>query len=75
LQAELRRIRKEAGLSQVELALRIHKPQSYVSKYENGERKLYILELREICKALRISIIGFAEQLDRALKVHEEVKG
>jgi transcriptional regulator with XRE-family HTH domain len=68
LQDELRRVRKQAGFSQVELALLIHKPQSYVSKYENGERKLDILELREICVVLGVSLVGFAEQLDSALK-------
>lgn len=67
MQDELRRIRKQAALSQVELASLLHKPQSYISKYENGERKLDILELREICAALGISLAGFVENLERIL--------
>lgn len=74
MQNALRRVRKQAGFSQVELALLVHKPQSYVSKYENGERKLDILELREICTALGISLAEFAQQLDKALKEQKERK-
>lgn len=72
LQRELRRLRKQSGLSQVQLASLIHKPQSYVSKYENGERKLDILEVREICMALGVSLAVFAEQLDSVLKKQKE---
>jgi transcriptional regulator with XRE-family HTH domain len=31
--------RKDAGITQVELALTLGKPQSFVSKFENGERR------------------------------------
>jgi transcriptional regulator with XRE-family HTH domain len=72
LQRELHRLRKQSGLSQVQLASLIRKPQSYVSKYENGERKLDILELREICDALGVSLAGFVEQLDSALRKLKE---
>lgn len=36
----LRRIRAEAGLRQVDMAEKLKMPQSYVSKYESGERRL-----------------------------------
>lgn len=48
----LKDIRKESGLSQEELAKRLDRPQSYVSKYERGERKLDFVETVEICEAL-----------------------
>ena len=67
LQVELRRLRKRAGVSQADLALLLHKPQSYISKYENGERKLDILEVNTICKALGTSLSEFVEQLTHAL--------
>ena len=35
--------RKTAGLTQVELAERLRKPQSYVSKFERGERRLDVI--------------------------------
>jgi transcriptional regulator with XRE-family HTH domain len=55
----LRQIRLDAQLTQADLALRLKKPQSFVSKYENGERRLDIVELYEICLALNTSLSGF----------------
>jgi transcriptional regulator with XRE-family HTH domain len=52
LQSVLHAMREEAGLTQVDLARRLGKPQSYVSKYESGERKLELPELDAICAAL-----------------------
>lgn len=64
LQALLRQIRVEAELHQADLAKRIAKPQSYVSKYESGERRLDLLELREICGALGISLVEFTQRFE-----------
>ena len=44
--------RHEAGLSQVEMATRLSRPQSWVSKVEAGERRLDIIELIEVCEIL-----------------------
>jgi transcriptional regulator with XRE-family HTH domain len=44
--------RKDAGLKQTEVALRLQKPQSFVSKYERGERRLDVLEFGAIAEAL-----------------------
>lgn len=44
--------RKAAGVRQVELASRLGKPQSFVSKYENGERQLDVAEFVVIAQAL-----------------------
>jgi len=44
--------RKSAGLTQQELAKRLHKPQSFVAKYEGGERRVDVVEFIEICKAI-----------------------
>jgi len=56
LQALLRQVRQEAGMRQVDLATRLGQHQSYVSKYESGERRLDILELRQVCQVLGISL-------------------
>ena len=56
LQALLRQVRQEAGMRQVDLAARLGQHQSYVSKYESGERRLDILELRQVCQVLGISL-------------------
>lgn len=44
--------RLEAGLTQSEVSSRLAKPQSYVSKYESGERRLDVIEFLEICHAI-----------------------
>lgn len=67
LLALLRQARREVGLTQVDLARRIGEEQSFVSKFERGERRLDILELRQICRALGIPLDEFALRLERAL--------
>ena len=68
LQALLREVRTEAGLRQSDLAEKLGQPQSFVSKYESGERRLDILELREVCAALGISLHSFVSRLEGLLK-------
>ena len=46
--------RKAAGLTQHQLAKRLHKPQSFVAKYEGGERRVDVVEFIEICKAIEV---------------------
>lgn len=50
LLAKLKRARKEAKLTQVEVARRLRKPQSFVSKFESGERRLDPVELKAIAR-------------------------
>jgi len=68
LQELLRQVRVEAGLRQSDLAQNLRQPQSFVSKYETGERRLDILELREVCRAVGITLKEFAKRLDQALE-------
>jgi len=63
----LRAARKKAGLTQVELAQRLHETQSFVSKCERGERRIDVVELRAFCKAIGVSFTEFARRLDREL--------
>lgn len=60
----LRQMRVEAGLRQADLARRLGEPQSFVSRFESGERRLDVLELREICAALGVSLAEFVERLE-----------
>lgn len=46
--------RKYAGVTQVELASRLSRPQSFVSKFERGERRLDVIEFLDIAEALGI---------------------
>jgi hypothetical protein len=44
--------------------LALKEPQSFVSKYEIGECRLDILELREICHVLGCTLADFSDQLE-----------
>jgi transcriptional regulator with XRE-family HTH domain len=44
--------RKAAGLTQHALALRLKKPQSFVAKYEGGERRVDVVEFIAVARAL-----------------------
>jgi transcriptional regulator with XRE-family HTH domain len=44
--------REKARLTQQDLAQRLRKPQSFVSNYENGQRRVDILELIHIADTL-----------------------
>jgi len=50
---KLQRARIRAGLSQIEVAKKIKKPQSFVSKCESGERRVDFIELRRFAKLYR----------------------
>ena len=51
LVALLKRARLDAGITQVQLAESLHRPQSFVSKIERGERLIDPVELRQWCQA------------------------
>lgn len=46
--------RTEAGLTQELLARRLRRHQSFVAKYETGERRLEVIEFTQICRALGV---------------------
>ena len=54
LRARLVELREAKGLTQTDIALQFGKPQSYVSKYERGERRLDIVELIAVAKTLGV---------------------
>ena len=68
LQALLRQVRVRAGLTQEEVARRLDRPQSFVSKYETGERRLDILELRQVLAALGLPLKEFVRTLEVILR-------
>lgn len=63
LRKRLRDLRKQAGLGQVELAELLGKPQSFVSKYESGERRLDVLELLDVLRHLKVDPAAFVRDL------------
>jgi len=55
--------RLEKGLTQSEVSLRLGKPQSFVSKYESGERRLDVIEFLEVCEAMAVSPLAILKKV------------
>ncbi|HEV56671.1 MAG TPA: XRE family transcriptional regulator [Phycisphaerales bacterium] len=66
LRTLLRQYRRKAKFSQAELARRLSRPQSFVSKYESGERRLDLIEIAQICDALGQSLADFVAAFEEA---------
>lgn len=64
LQKALIETRQSRGLTQTEIAMRLGKPQSFVSKYESGERRLDVVEFLEVCQALSIKPSSILNKID-----------
>lgn len=67
LEEVLRRLlvvhREACGMTQVELAAALRRPQSFVSKVERGERRLEVVEFIEYARALGVSPDGLIASL------------
>lgn len=63
LQTLLSAARKARNLTQAELAERLNKPQSFVAKYENGERRIDVIEFIDITGVLDIPSVDILDQL------------
>lgn len=63
----LRQVRIERGLRQADLANRLGQPQSFVSKYETGERNLNLVEVRGVCIVLGITLEEFVRRLEECV--------
>jgi transcriptional regulator with XRE-family HTH domain len=61
--------RERAGLTQQELARRLRKPQSFVSSYERGQRRVDILELLRIVDVLASDPIEVVREIVRRAKL------
>jgi transcriptional regulator with XRE-family HTH domain len=55
--------RAAAGLTQEEVAQRLRRPQSFVSKYETGERRLDVVEFVEVAEAIGFDVRTFISDL------------
>lgn len=64
----LRSLREEAGLTQLELAEKLGRSQSFVSKYEAGELQLDLLEIRSVCRKLGTPLSVFVADFERRIE-------
>lgn len=58
--------RQSQKLTQAQVATRLQKPQSFVSKYERGERRLDVVEFLEVAKALGTTPCEVLRKLEQA---------
>lgn len=59
--------RKNAGITQVELAKRLNRPQPFVSYFERGERRIDVIEFFAIARQLDIEPVQFLAKLEKRL--------
>lgn len=62
--ALLRHKRESVGVTQLQLAEMLNVSQTVVSKIENCERRLDIIELMDICRLINIPFIEFINELN-----------
>lgn len=61
----LTQYRKDTDVTQQVLAERLSKHQSFVSKYESGERRLDLIEFLEVAEALQFDPFEFIKKLEQ----------
>ena len=64
----LRRIRIEAKLMQAQLAKALGVTQARISKYEQGERRIDVLELKTVCDAVGLPLMEFARRFEEGCR-------
>jgi transcriptional regulator with XRE-family HTH domain len=61
----MRNSRREANLTQQQLADRLAKSQSFIAKYEAGERRLDVVEFLTVAEAMGADPVGLIAELAR----------
>ena len=68
LLTELVAARKAASLTQQDLADALRRPQSFVSKIENGDRRLDVIEFLTICRLTHADPTELLRRLDKRVR-------
>ena len=63
LQQILAEARQTSGLTQAEVARQLRRPQSFVSKYESGERRLDVVELLDVAAVVSLDLARLLDEL------------
>lgn len=63
LQRLLIKLRRSRSLTQSEVASKLGRPQSFVAKYEGGERRLDVIEFIEVARALAVDPRDLLDEL------------
>ncbi len=68
----LRSKREGKGVTQVQLADKLGVNQNFISKIETCDRRLDLIELRQICQVLGLSFVDFVAEVERDILSKEE---
>lgn len=71
LSQELKSFRLRQGLTQEELSKNLNRPQSFISKIENCEKNIDLLEFIDVCKALDISVFEALENVINRIEMED----
>lgn len=68
----LRSKREGKGVTQAQLADKLGVNKNFISKIETCDRRLDLIELRQICQVLGISFVDFVAEVERDILSKEE---
>ncbi len=63
----LKTYRQAAGLTQVECSKALNRPQSFMSDVEKGTRRLDIVQLRDLCAVLGVSLSELVQEWEKTI--------
>lgn len=63
----LKKYRNQADLTQVQCSKALGRPQSFMSDVESGTRRLDIVQVRDLCKVLGVTLTKLATELEELL--------
>jgi DNA-binding XRE family transcriptional regulator len=66
--ALLKQMREEAGLTQEELAKRLKRTRTYVTKCELGERRIDVLEWLQFCRGCEADPVAALTKIRKAIR-------
>ena len=64
----LRAVREEAGLTQTEVAVRLHRPLGFIHRMESGQQRIGIVEWLWVCRACRADPVEFLTRMADAFE-------
>lgn len=64
----LKKARKDKGITQTQLAEALGKPQSFIAKVENGERRLDVVEFVHLARLVDVDTTSLLEEIIPTIK-------
>lgn len=71
----LKSYRLQSKMTQQELAALLGCSQTYISKYEQSQKRLDIIEVRKICNCLGVDLIELISEFEERLRMGENTNG